>query len=65
MPAVAKKPKETPRQALLEIRRDNIAIFTRIDAINTMQLSEEDRRDRDKVNEAVRQWRQSPESSGG
>jgi hypothetical protein len=35
----AKKPKDTPRQALcrelLEIRRDNIAIFTRIEAINT------------------------------
>ncbi|MGY3393416.1 hypothetical protein ACVWW6_006007 [Bradyrhizobium sp. USDA 3311] len=35
----AQKPKDTPRQALcrelLEIRRDNLTIFTRIEAINT------------------------------
>jgi hypothetical protein len=42
MPAAAHKakpPKDTPRQALcrelLEIRRDNLAVFTRIDAINS------------------------------
>jgi hypothetical protein len=40
MPAAARKqvPKDTPRQALcrelLEIRRDNLLTFTRIDAIN-------------------------------
>lgn len=37
--AAAKKPKDTPRQALcrelLEIRAENAAVFTRIDAINT------------------------------
>jgi hypothetical protein len=39
MPAAARKPKETERVALcrelLQIRRDNFAIFSRIDAINT------------------------------
>jgi hypothetical protein len=43
MPAAARKkpapPKDTPRQALcrelLEIRRDNLSIFSKIDAINT------------------------------
>lgn len=39
MGATARKPKDTPRQALcrelLEIRRDNAAIFTRMEAINT------------------------------
>lgn len=39
MPAAARKPKETPRQALcrelLEIRIEHAPIFSRIDAINT------------------------------
>jgi hypothetical protein len=57
MPAVAKKPRETPRQALcrelLGIRRDNIAIFTRIEAINTRRktLSETDGKFRETFND--------------
>lgn len=39
MPAAARKPKETEQltlcRELLQIRRDNLPIFTRIDAINT------------------------------